>query len=264
MSLIATLVSGPIHGTVAGLTETFASATSSTVAPIETATGLEPALERSLDLVGVFVFAVSGALLAVRKGFEVVGVASLALVTALGGGVIRDVLLGDSPPVAFEDVWYLVVALSAAATVFVAHFAIDARVSRAVLVFDAAGLALFSVTGSVKAAAAGTSAVGAVLIGVISAVGGGITRDVLANEPPEIFHRQSRLYAIPAAMGAIVVVATWRNDVYSGGVAAAVAAGVFSLRIAALRYGWRAPMPVGVAPPSRTRRIRPIRFRRSR
>ena len=210
-------------------------------------TGLEPTLERSLDLIGVFVFAISGALLAVRKGFEVVGVTSLALVTALGGGTIRDLVLGDTPPVAFSDAWYLVVALSAAAVVFFLHSAIDSRVNRAVLIFDAAGLGLFCVTGSLKAAVFGTSVVGAVLIGVISATGGGIIRDVLANEPPRIFHRDSRLYAIPAAIGAAIVVATWRNDVYSGGVAAGVAAGVFAVRLGALRFGWRAPMPRGSA-----------------
>lgn len=206
-------------------------------------TGLEPALERTLDLVGVFVFAISGALLAVRKGFEIVGVTSLALVTALGGGIMRDVVLGATPPVAFSNASYLVVALCAASVVFFLHTQIDARINRAVLIFDAAGLGLFCVTGSLKAVVFGTSVVGAILIGVISAVGGGIVRDVLANEPPSLFHRESRLYAIPAALGATIVVVTWRNDVYSGGVAAAVAVGVFALRIGALHFGWRAPAP---------------------
>ena len=141
-------------------------------------TGLEPALERTIDLVGVFAFAVSGGLLAVRRRYDLVGVVSLALVTALGGGVIRDVVLG-----------------------------------------------------------------GVVLIGVISAVGGGIIRDVLADEQPRIFREASTLYAIPSALGAAAVVAAWRNDVYSGGVAVGVACGVFALRLAALHFGWRAPMP---------------------
>ena len=207
------------------------------------ATGLEPTLERTLDLVGVFVFAVSGGLLAVRKGFEVVGVTALALVTALGGGVLRDLLLGATPPTAFQDVWYLVVPLLAAALVFVGHFVIEAHLTHAVLAFDAAGLGLFCVTGAVKAAAFGASAVGAVLIGVIAAIGGGIIRDVLANEQPSLFHRESTLYAIPAALGATVVVVATRNDVYSGAVAAAVAFAVFVVRIAAMRFRWRAPMP---------------------
>lgn len=205
--------------------------------------GLEPTLERSLDLIGVFVFAISGGLLAIRKGFELVGVVSLALVTALGGGVIRDLLLGSTPPTAFSDVMYLVVPLAAAAVVFLGHWLINRRVKRAVLIFDAAGLGLFCVTGAVKASSFGASAVGAVLIGVISAAGGGIIRDVLANEPPSLFHRDSTLYAIPAALGATAVVVSWRNGFYSGGVAIAVAIGVFVIRLCALQFNWRAPTP---------------------
>ena len=107
-------------------------------AQVDSALGLDATLERTLDLVGVFFFAVSGGLLAVRKGFELVGVVALALVTALGGGVIRDVLLGAFPPTAVSDVLYLVVPLGAAAIVFVAHHPIDERLSRPVRVFDAA------------------------------------------------------------------------------------------------------------------------------
>jgi uncharacterized membrane protein YeiH len=213
-------------------------------AQVDSATGLDATLERSLDLVGVFFFAVSGGLLAVRKGFELVGVVALSLVTALGGGVIRDLILGAIPPTAFTDVLYLLVPLSAAAIVFVAHRAIEERFRTPVLLFDAAGLGLFAVTGAVKASAFELSAVGAVLIGVISAVGGGIIRDVLANDPPHLFHPDSRLYAIPAAAGATVIVVAWRNGFYSGGLAIGVAAAVFVFRLAALRFGWRAPEPL--------------------
>jgi uncharacterized membrane protein YeiH len=213
-------------------------------------TGLEPALERSLDLIGVFAFALSGGLLAVRKGFELVGVTSLALVTALGGGVIRDIVLGATPPTAFSDVLYLVVPLAAAAVVFIGHWVINRRIVQAVLIFDAAGLGLFCVTGAVKASSFGASAVGAVLIGVISAAGGGIIRDVLANEQPSLFQKESTLYAIPAAIGAGIVVTSWRNDFYSGGVAIVVAMVVFLVRIAALRFGWRAPTPYRSPRPS--------------
>lgn len=214
------------------------------LAVVDTATGLNSTLERTADLVGVFFFAVSGGLLAVRKGFELVGVVSLSLVTALGGGVIRDLLLGATPPTAFSDVAYLVVPLVAAAIVFVAHRPFESGLRTPVQLFDAAGLGLFAVTGSVKASAFGASAVGAVLIGVISAVGGGILRDVLANDPPHLFHPNSRLYAIPAAAGATVIVVAWRNDLYSGTLAIAVAAGVFAVRVAALRWGWRSPKPL--------------------
>ena len=211
---------------------------------VETTTGLDADLERTLDLIGVFAFALSGGLLAVRKGYELVGVVALAMVTALGGGVTRDLILGATPPIAFENLWYLVVPLIAAAFVFVAHEQIDRRLHRSVMLFDAAGLGLFCVTGAVKAAAFGVSAVGAVLIGVISAVGGGIIRDVLADEQPSIFRPESTLYAIPAAVGATVVVVTWNNDWYSGTIAIVTAIGVFALRVAAMYFDWRAPRPV--------------------
>lgn len=199
--------------------------------------------ERLLDLLGLFVFAISGGMLAVRKGFELVGVASLALVTALGGGVVRDLVLGDNPPVAFRDIWYLVVPLAAAGVVFVAHSAIDRHLDRSVLVFDAMGLGLFSVTGAVKAAAADATVVGAVLLAVVTATGGGIIRDVLANDQPQLFQPDSRLYAIPAAAGGAVIVALSRNDIDTSGIAALVAVGVCVVRLAALRWGWRAPRP---------------------
>jgi len=210
---------------------------------VDSATGLDATLERSVDLVGVFFFAVSGGLLAVRKGFEVVGVVALSLVTALGGGIIRDLVLGATPPTAFDDVLYLVVPLVAAAIVFVSSAPIETRFKTPVQLFDAAGLGLFAVTGAVKACAFEASAVGAVLIGVISAVGGGIIRDVLANEAPHLFQPNSRLYAIPAALGATAIVVAWRNGFYSGGVAIGVALAVFLLRLAAIRFGWRAPKP---------------------
>lgn len=209
----------------------------------DTVTGLDANVEETLDLIGVFFFAVSGALLAVRKHYELVGVVALAIVTALGGGIVRDVILGIHPPTAFDDLVYLVVPLAAAAIVFVAHALIESQLLQAVLVFDAAGLGLFCVTGALLAAVNGTSAVGAVLLGVVSAVGGGVMRDVLAGDQPQIFQADSTLYAIPAAIGATIVVVAWRNDWYSGTVAIVVAVAVFALRIASLRFGWQAPRP---------------------
>ena len=213
------------------------------VAQVDPGTGFENA-ERALELVGLLAFAISGAMLAVRKGFEVVGIATLALVTALGGGIVRDLVLGDTPPRAFEDVWYLIVPLAAAAIVFVASSVIERSLTRPVLVFDAAGLGLFVVTGAVKASAYETTAIGAVLLAVITATGGGILRDVLANDHPQIFHPDSRLYAIPATVGGTIVVIAERNDAYTSVLAAGVAAGVAAIRLAALRWGWRAPRPL--------------------
>lgn len=206
-------------------------------------TGLA-SLERGLELLGLFVFAVSGGMLAVRKGFEVVGVTALAGITALGGGVIRDLVLGDTPPRAFRDVAYLLVPLAAAVVVFLGHSIITRHLHRSVLVFDAAGLGLFTVTGAVKAASYPTTALGAVLLAVVTAVGGGILRDILANDPPQLFQANSRLYSIPAAVGGAIVVAAVRNDWYTGVLGAGVAVAVCAVRLAALQFGWRAPMPL--------------------
>lgn len=215
------------------------------LAVTDATTGLDANVERLADLVGVFFFAVSGGLVAVRQGFELVGLVALCLVTALGGGVVRDVVLGATPPIALDDEMYLVVPLVAATIVFVANRPIESRLSTPVQLFDAAGLGLFAVTGAVKASAYGVNVVGAVVVGVITAVGGGIIRDVLANEPPHLFHPDSRLYAIPAALGATVIVLAWRDGWYSGALAVGVAVGVFVLRLAALRFEWRSPKPLG-------------------
>lgn len=197
-------------------------------------------LEQALDLVGTFVFGVSGALLAVRKQFDVVGMLVLAELTALGGGIIRDLILGQRPPASFTDVWYLVAPVLAVAVTFFAHRQIE-RISLAVLVFDAAGLGLFCVSGTAKALAFGLGPVPAVVLGLLTAVGGGILRDVLANEVPVVMRADSVLYAVPAALGATIVAVTHGLHVY-GPVAAGIAAALtFGLRIAALRYNWRMP-----------------------
>ncbi|TYP90490.1 trimeric intracellular cation channel family protein [Blastococcus xanthinilyticus] len=148
-----------------------------------------------LELVGVFAFAVSGALTAIGRDFDVVGIAFLAVITALGGGIVRDVVLGDTPPPAFTGWQYLVVALTAAAVTSVAHPWLG-RLGRPLLVFDAAGLGLFCVAGTEKALDAGLAPVAAALLGVTTAVGGGVLRDVLARETPALFRPDSELYAV--------------------------------------------------------------------
>lgn len=212
---------------------------------METLTGWDADVARTLDLVGVFVFAVSGALLAVRKRYDVVGLVALGLVTALGGGIIRDVLLGDLPPLAVRDAAYLVVPLVAAAVTFVAHGVAERHLRVPVLVFDAAGLGLFCVTGTLKSLAFGVPWIGAVLLGVISATGGGVIRDSLAGDDPVIFRADSVLYSIPAAVGAVAIVVVARTDLPMSIASVVVAAVVVALRLGALRFGWTAPRPGG-------------------
>ncbi|MGB3764202.1 MAG: TRIC cation channel family protein, partial [Ornithinimicrobium sp.] len=174
-------------------------------------------LQLALDLIGVFVFALSGALVGVRKQLDLLGVAVLAVVAGLGGGMIRDVFLGDLPPVGISDWRLLAAAVCAALLVFTLHRRLmEARtmgsrsrvrislVTRMVRVLDAAGLAVFSVGGALKAISFGSPALAAVVIGVVTAVGGGVMRDVLVREVPEVLRRE--LYAIPALIGASSVV----------------------------------------------------------
>lgn len=205
-----------------------------------TLTGLDPGVERVLDLGGVFVFALSGASLAARKKLDLVGLVALAMATGLGGGIVRDALLGELPPVALRDQLYLAMPVAAAGLVLAGHQLVE-KLSRPVLVFDAAGLGLFSVVGSAKALDHGLGVLPSILLGVMTAVGGGVTRDVLAREVPAVFKPESALYAIPATLGAGATAAVWSLDALGAVQAAGIAATVVAVRLLAMRRGWSAP-----------------------
>jgi uncharacterized membrane protein YeiH len=207
---------------------------------METLTGLDPTLELVLDLAGVLVFALSGASLAARKGFDLVGILVLAIVTGLGGGIIRDTLLGAVPPVALDDQRYLVMPLVATVLVLIGHRAVE-RAARPVLAFDAAGLGLFAVVGAAKALDHGLGTLSSIVLGVTTAVGGGVVRDVLAREVPTVFRADSALYAIPAALGAGATALAWSLDALAAPQAIAIAVAVLVLRLLAMRQDWRAP-----------------------
>jgi uncharacterized membrane protein YeiH len=197
---------------------------------------------QALEFIGIATFAASGALVAIRRGFDLVGLLALGSVTALGGGIVRDLVIADGVPVAFGDPVYIATALVAALATVGAR-RILGRWRRTMLTLDAAGLALFSVSGTVIALEAGLDGFAATLLGVVTAVGGGVIRDVLAGEPPLIFRSDSTLYAIPASLGAAST-AVWHAAGVTGAVTgAASAVAVFVLRVSALRFGWRAPSP---------------------
>ncbi|MFB7736518.1 trimeric intracellular cation channel family protein [Streptomyces sp. NPDC056112] len=199
-----------------------------------------PSVQHTLDVVGIFVFAISGALLAVRKNFDVFGIAVLAEVTALGGGLFRDVVIGAVPPAAFTDLGYFLTPLLAALVVFFLHPHME-RIQTAVYVFDAAGLGLFCVTGTTKAYAYGLNLTASATLGMATAVGGGVLRDVLANEVPSLLRWDRDLYAVPAIVGATMVVLCIHYDAlnpFTSGLAVVTA---FVLRLLAMRYHWRAP-----------------------
>lgn len=198
------------------------------------------AAEYILELVGIAAFAISGAMLAVRKDFDLVGIVLLAGVTALGGGVLRDVLIGVTPPAAFEHLDYLTVAGSVGVATAFVHPALD-RIERSILVFDAIGLAVFTVNGTLLAREAGLSTIPAAMLGVTTGVGGGLIRDVIARDVPLLVRRDSEIYAIPSAVGALVVAAAHTHDAYSPAVGIAAAVLVLGLRAAAVAAGWHAP-----------------------
>lgn len=192
-----------------------------------------------LSLAGTAVFAINGALTAIQAArLDIVGVITLGTITALGGGVVRDVLLGTVPPQSLADWRFLVVALVASAVVFVVHRPL-ARILRWITVFDAAGLALFSITGTLAALDHNASPLFAIILGTTTAVGGGTFRDLLTSKVPMIL--TSDLYAIPALLGAGTTWAAWALGWHQP--VAYLIAGVacFALRMIGVKYRLHAP-----------------------
>ena len=201
--------------------------------------GFDATLILWLNLVGTFVFGLSGGLAAIHARLDVFGVTVLAGVVGLAGGIIRDLLIG-APPATFRDWRYLVAVGAAAGLCFFAGPALE-RVRRSVLILDAMGLAVFCVTGASKALGFGLGPVQAIILGAITGIGGGMVRDVLLGEVPMVLRRE--LYAIPALAGAAVVAVAHVAGSESG-LFAVLGAGVcFLLRLTGLRYGLDAPSP---------------------
>lgn len=192
-----------------------------------------------LDLVGIVVFAISGGLTGVEKRLDLFGVIFLASITAIGGGFIRDALLGAFPVAALHDWRYLVAPTVTGLVVFYIHPAI-AKLSRILLVVDAAGLGLFAVAGTHKALDHGIGAVGACAIGTITAVGGGMIRDVLVREIPTVLHKE--IYATAALLGAILFALGDRLDWNNVATAIVAVALSFSLRVVSTWRQWSAPV----------------------
>lgn len=199
-----------------------------------------------LDLAGTLAFAVNGGLTAVRTAHvDVVGVVTLGMITAVGGGIIRDILLGALPPATFVDWRYLAGAAAGGMIAFLFSRALS-RFTRTIDLLDAAGLSLFAVTGAIKAWELGVGPMQAILLGAVTGVGGGTVRDVLIRQVPSVL--SSGLYAIPALVGAaLVVVATSRgvNDVLGAPVALGAAGVCFVIRMVGLHYKLDAPRPPG-------------------
>jgi uncharacterized membrane protein YeiH len=197
-----------------------------------------------LDLTGIFAFAISGGLVGVRKGLDLFGVLVLAGATGLGGGFLRDVLIGAVPPAALADWRYLVVPVAAGLVTFWFHPALG-RMERVVAIFDAFGLGLFCVVGALKALDYGLGPVPAALMGALTAVGGGMLRDVLAGRVPVVL--RSELYATPALVGAAAAVAGEYAGLPTWAYAIAAAVLATTWRLVSMWRGWNAPRPPGYA-----------------
>jgi uncharacterized membrane protein YeiH len=207
------------------------------ITPVSVDLPLQPVLE----LLGVFVGALSGGLAAVRKGFDIFGIVVLAWVAGLGGGILRDLLIGAVPPVGIANWEFVVTACAAGLVTWAAHPGLG-RLRRFVLVLDAGALALFTVVGTVKALEYGTGVTAAVCAGVITGVGGGVLRDLLTGEVPVVLHHR-QLYAIPSVLGAVLTAVLWRQGALTVPTEVLAVAVVLATRLVALRFRLQAPGP---------------------
>jgi uncharacterized membrane protein YeiH len=193
-----------------------------------------------LDLLGTFVFALSGGAVGVRQRLDLFGIFVVAFAAGNLGGVLRDLLIGSIPPAAIEDWRYAAASLLAGVFAFLWYPAIR-KMHAHILVLDAAGLALFAVAGTEKALVFGMNPVIAPLLGMLTGIGGGIVRDVLIGEVPWVL--RSELYAVAAFAGALVIVIGHMLGLEPVLTAVAGAVLCFGLRFLAIRRGWSLPVP---------------------
>jgi uncharacterized membrane protein YeiH len=190
-----------------------------------------------IDLFGVFVFALSGALAADRRGMDLFGFVAIALLPAVGGGTLRDIVL-DLPVFWVQDPRYLWLIVAAGLLTFVAAPLIR-RVERALLWADAVGLSVFGVAGAAKALASTGSATIAVAMGVVTAVLGGIVRDVVCNEIPLVLRQD--IYATAAFVGALAYVGMNGLGFAEAHCLWLGALACFAVRASAIVWGWSLP-----------------------
>ena len=193
----------------------------------------------TLDILGTFVFAMSGAAAGVKKRLDVFGVCVVAFVAATAGGMIRDVLIGTIPPAAISDWRYLTTSLAAGAVTFL-WFPRVQRLNMLVLIFDALGLSLFAVAGAEKALAYGLNPPASAMLGMLTGIGGGVVRDVLVNEVPVVL--RADLYALAALAGASVAVSGTLLELPDAPTASVGAALCFLIRLVAIRRGVNLPV----------------------
>jgi uncharacterized membrane protein YeiH len=193
----------------------------------------------ALDLTGTFAFAISGATAGVRKRLDLFGVLVLAFAAATAGGIARDALIGATPPAALADWRYLAVSIMAGLAGFF-YFEQIERLRHPVQLFDAIGLGFFAVSGAEKALSYGIGPSGALLLGMLSGIGGGIARDLLVVEVPSVLRRE--LYAVAALLAAGCVVVGDALKLPAAAAALAGALACIALRMLAVDRGWQLPV----------------------
>ena len=203
---------------------------------------------QTLEIIGTAAFAISGAMIAVDKGADIFGVLFLSLITALGGGVIRDTLLGNTPPTMFTSYMYVTVALLCGLAIFILAWSNIERYSRiypwmdhVVNIFDAMGLAVFTVSGvNLTVGLYGLDMpLLLCLMGLCTGVGGGMLRDVLTNSMPMVL--TSRIYAVASLCGALFYYILLLNSVSATPAAIITCVLIFALRLLATLFNWNLP-----------------------
>lgn len=194
----------------------------------------------ALWIIGILAFALSGALVGVRKNLDLLGVIVVGTATGIGGGIIRDLIIGVHPPVSFTHWPYWSAAVFGSLGVFFFHPRLQ-KIRRLEIVFDAFGLGIFSAYGAAVAAASGLDPVTSVFVGTVTAIGGGIVRDVLVNDVPGLLTRE--LYAVSALLGATIatVITVFTGALIWASVTGGIAA--TALRLASYSRGWHLPKP---------------------
>jgi uncharacterized membrane protein YeiH len=193
----------------------------------------------AVDIAGTSVFAVEGAMAAVNGNLDLIGIMTLAFSTALGGGILRDILLGALPPASLRDWRYPTIVLTVAVLVFFLHHQVRGIPPQAIQILDAAGLAIFAIAGTEKAQLYNMNPLVAVLLGTITGVGGGTIRDVLLNQVPTVLRFE--VYASAALLGSACMIAAKRIRIPAGWAAAFGAFVCFTLRVVSFLRHWNLP-----------------------
>jgi len=192
----------------------------------------------TLDLLGTAAFAASGALAGIRRDMDMLGVLVLGIVTATGGGTLRDLLLGDTPPFIFQNEIYLYLSIIVSLLVFIFHHQLD-FFKQPLTLFDAVGLGTFVVIGTGKALEFRIGFLGSVMAGVMTATAGGVIRDMLSNRVPMILKKE--VYASPCVAGGILLTLLHDTRVPRSWSLLVSAFTVIVLRLLAIRYNWSLP-----------------------